>query len=647
MIMKMNKYFLAIIVLFMALSLTSCKKKYEITFNTMGGSYLQTQEISNKDLLDDLPTPLKENFTFLGWFLDEGCTELLDDISKINKDTTLYAGWKSNKFTVTFDTGESLQVDNNGLVNKPSNPTKEGHTFKGWYIDSACTTLFDFTTPVTCDITLYAGWQIRTFTISYVTDDGVDKRTYEYGEEITILELTGRDDYDFIGWSYYGSTLTDKIVVKTNMTLYPIWEMKKESVKAYLDKLIPSEANEDLNLFTTLEDCSATFSWESSNSDAIDETGKVRRLTKDVNVELVVDVVYENETVSYTYNVLVKKIVLKEMVAGKIVSGYLYGSSSFVNLPQATINQLDYINYSFAKIDSGEIVLNESYALKEVLKYRNSGVRVGLAIGGWGAGGFSNAMLTEASRTKLVDSIMNVIKEYQFDGIDIDWEYPTSGAAGIDYNSADRENLTLFCKELKGRMLEYRNDLVLSIAVTTNVKYFDFTSLDEYIDYFNLMTYDYALGKTAYHDSSLYTKNASSSMDKAVNYLLNYVNASKIIPGAAFYGRRSTFASDASQYLGAALTTELVSGSIPYYEIQKIILNNADFVESYDEEAEAAYAIYKNMFYTYDNVRSVTAKCNYVKDKGLAGLMCWELTQDYTDENGTNVLVNAMYETLK
>ena len=53
------------------------------------------------------------------------------------------------------------------------------------------------------------------------------------------------------------------------------------------------------------------------------------------------------------------------------------------------------------------------------------------------------------------------------------------------------------------------------------------------------------------------------------------------------------------------------------------------------------------LFYSYDNERSIKDKCEYVKNNNLGGLMCWDLTQDYVDNEGTYVLLNSMYVNLK
>ncbi|MEI3527391.1 MAG: glycosyl hydrolase family 18 protein [Bacilli bacterium] len=143
------------------------------------------------------------------------------------------------------------------------------------------------------------------------------------------------------------------------------------------------------------------------------------------------------------------KLILKPLMKGKIVSGYLYDYGGFSGLSDKALEQLDYINYSFATISNGEVHLSSNMKVEKVLEYRNKGIRIGLAIGGWGSGGFSPAMKTEEGRTKLIDSIMRVIDEYQFDGIDIDWEYPTSSVAGIESDPSYSSEFNLILSRIK------------------------------------------------------------------------------------------------------------------------------------------------------------------------------------------------------
>lgn len=78
----------------------------------------------------------------------------------INDSGTLFK--LSGGVKVSFETGEGSKVDfqttADGKLVKPADPTRDGYTFGGWYTDEACTQAYDFSTPVTADLTLYAKW---------------------------------------------------------------------------------------------------------------------------------------------------------------------------------------------------------------------------------------------------------------------------------------------------------------------------------------------------------------------------------------------------------------------------------------------------------------------------------------------------------
>lgn len=309
----------------------------------------------------------------------------------------------------------------------------------------------------------------------------------------------------------------------------------------------------------------------------------------------------------------------------KLVIAYYYPNGK---INEKDLQKIDYINYSFGKIKETDILIPNEQTLLEILKYQQNGVKVNLAIGGWGADGFSDALMDEKKRTKLVNSIMKVIKQYNLDGIDLDWEYPTSSVGRIKSNPKDRDNLTLFCKELSYSMKEYQKNLVLTLAIIAKNEFYDLKALSNYVDYFNVMTYDYALCNIATHHTNLYG-DSFVSCDNQIQYLLNYLPRHKIILGAAFYGRFGTF--EKEKKLGARLSTSLANGYISYTKIRENIVNNK-WAESFDEVSKASYIIFDNLFVTYDGKKSVYEKTKYVMEQDLGGIMFWELSLDTTGD---------------
>ena len=111
-------------------------------------------------------------------------------------------------FAVTFDTngGSIVPVENvlNGQkATKPTNPTKTGYTFDGWYTEETCTIPYDFATSVQNALTLYAKWTINQYTITFKPENG-DKDTtitQDYGTPVTAPANPTRTGYTFAGWN--------------------------------------------------------------------------------------------------------------------------------------------------------------------------------------------------------------------------------------------------------------------------------------------------------------------------------------------------------------------------------------------------------------------------------------------------------------
>ncbi|MDR0682503.1 MAG: InlB B-repeat-containing protein [Dysgonamonadaceae bacterium] len=136
---------------------------YTVTFESNGGSEVAPQTVVHNDKATEPEDPTKEGNTFAGWYSDSELTTLYDFDTPVTADITLYAKWTVNTYTVTFvsngGSGVAPQtVVHNDKATEPEDPTKEGNTFAGWYSDSELTTAYDFDTPVTADITLYAKW---------------------------------------------------------------------------------------------------------------------------------------------------------------------------------------------------------------------------------------------------------------------------------------------------------------------------------------------------------------------------------------------------------------------------------------------------------------------------------------------------------
>ena len=258
MLKKRNLIFLSLLILGVFL-ISGCwlifTPTYTITYDGNGytGGSVPTDSTVYKE--NDTVTVLdkgdlvKTGYTFAGWntAADGSGTDHAVGSTFIMgaSDVTLYGKWATNTYTVTFNsqggnTVSSQTVEHGGLVNRPTAPTKTGYTFGGWYKESGCTNAWDFATDtVTTNVTLYAKWNINTYTVTY-SDNGstggsvpTGPSSYEYGTLVTVLGNTGslvKTGYTFAGWNTQadgsgtdqaeGSTFT---MGASNVTLYVKW----------------------------------------------------------------------------------------------------------------------------------------------------------------------------------------------------------------------------------------------------------------------------------------------------------------------------------------------------------------------------------------------------------------------------------------
>ena len=137
--------------------------KYVVTFNLNGKGTNFTQDVYENRTIAAPANPTTTGFVFDGWYTNQACTSAFDFSTPITANTTLYAKWVQ-ALTVTFDLnghGDSFtqEVVSGAKASAPSTPVSAGYVFVGWYSDQACTSEYNFNTPVTSAKTLYAKWE--------------------------------------------------------------------------------------------------------------------------------------------------------------------------------------------------------------------------------------------------------------------------------------------------------------------------------------------------------------------------------------------------------------------------------------------------------------------------------------------------------
>ncbi len=334
-----------------------------------------------------------------------------------------------------------------------------------------------------------------------------------------------------------------------------------------------------------------------------------------------------------------------------LTSAYVFDRAG-LTFAKADGAKLDQLNYSFGLIKNGRVSGSHWKSIDSFKAFiaANPHIRPVLSIGGWGADGFSQAASTEKGRQTFVDSTLELMEAHGFMGVDIDWEYPCSSAAGIASSPEDKENFTLLLqamrKGLDGLTAKDGKDRILCFAIGCDdalLAKIDCAAVGRIVDQVNLMSYDMQVKTTTTHHTNLYTSHSDfgASADSAVAmYAKAGIPKSKMVVGCAFYGRTLKTASKANNGLYQKATGK-VNKTYTYADI-KAMLSKGTTTRYYDEKAQAPYLFDGSVFTSYDDPQSIGQKGAYVKANGLMGLMCWEYGGDADGE-----LLGAMHDSLQ
>lgn len=328
-------------------------------------------------------------------------------------------------------------------------------------------------------------------------------------------------------------------------------------------------------------------------------------------------------------------------VSGTLAAVYVYDGSKAKYFDDDA-SSIDQMFYAFAVIKKGRLSVSHWKNFKAFQSYigRHPNIEPILSVGGWGAGGFSEAAATAEGREAFAEQAVALMEEYGFRGLDIDWEYPGSSDAGIKSSPNDRKNYTLLLQALRGGLdaltaLDGRPRR-LCIALTGApwlIDSLECAAIGRIVDQVNLMTYDMQLTNLASHHTALYASypKAFAAADGAQAYIRAGIPAAKIMLGAAFYGHRWTTKEKDPLYQKAA-----PKDTLTYTAIKKLIDKNPAAV-FFDDVAQAPYYADGKVFISYDDARSIEQKRLYAEREGLLGLFAWQYG---SDANGD--LIHAM-----
>lgn len=552
---------------------------FVISFNTVQGSEMTPIDVASGSSIE-LPVPNKEGYDFLGWALSNNVdSEAIVEPFTPTADTTLYAKWRANQYTISFNTKEGSEIDSitqdyNTILIQPENPVKDGYAFGGWYLDNELTIEYVFSAMPSDNVILYAKW-------------------------------------DEIDWS---------------------------DIELYLSSLIPNDLSDNISLPTTYLEYS--ISWESSNSDILTDDGIYSRPYQLSAISLTALIQLGQSTITKNYNV---NVIGYKSLSAPLTSSYIY--RDYDEVSDSFFTTLDIINCAFITADetgslSGTAVLKniDTYIMPKA-KEQGNWVIFSIAPDSDWSGIVSNPTRMNTFANNIVD----MINEYGFDGVDIDWETPTSYEATL---------FTDLMRIVYTKVKENNPNHLVTAAIAGGMwqpPRYDLENSHQYIDYINMMTYG-MVNNNGYYQNALSKSTTfadqdnlagktltSCSIEESVEIYNEYgIPNSKIIVGVAFYGIKQTRTYDSTSQTYSAWVKE---GSVSYNHIKDVYLSDSYYSYHYDRNAGVPYIINTDgtFFVSYDNPRSIAEKSTYVIDSGLAGMMYWENGLD-----STGALLSAM-----
>ena len=354
-------------------------------------------------------------------------------------------------------------------------------------------------------------------------------------------------------------------------------------------------------------------------------------------------------------------------VFSKRIVGYLpsWAIGSEYAVADVPSKNLTHLIYAFARVtDTGDCEMASpnvdpsAFAELQRLRAANNNLHLSISIGGQGGSArFANASKSPEARSRFASSCAGFMKQHGFDGIDIDWEYPSGADQKVNY--------TALLVELRSQLdllgQGDRRHYVLTVAASAGPAHYVDLELDQVaatVDWINLMTY-------AFHGTWSHLTNfnaplfASSSdpspaiqriiynTDAAVQaYLGAGVPGDKIVVGVPFYGYGWKGIPDVNHglYQESAGLPDGTRGAgvFSYRDLKNRFIGT--YARYWHDEAQVPwlYDSTAGVMITYDDPTSLAVKANYVRSHGLGGVMIWELSTDDVEHS----LVTAIFDRL-
>lgn len=332
-----------------------------------------------------------------------------------------------------------------------------------------------------------------------------------------------------------------------------------------------------------------------------------------------------------------------------VVLGYYSSWGESLKPASIRYNRFTHLNHAFVQIDreQGKVVKGPTIPSEELIRLAHAaGVKVLLSVGGAESGAeYFNEKGSHAEwRGRLVNSLVETLLETKYDGIDVDWEFPSMDGQP-EQSKANATTMALFMAELDARLRESAPNALLTMAIPAgryNGQWFRPEALAPHVNFVNVMTYDFHGSWSGHsgHNAPLFRVLADTEDGTVTNTAAGMAYAcdtlrwprEKLVVGIPSYGR---------QYEGRRLHTPL--GPNPKCEdltykdaLQRL---NSGWRSHWDEAGKVPWLDHPDLaqVVTYDDPRSAGQKGRWAEEQRFAGIFFWEISQDFVD--GDHALV--------
>jgi len=311
--------------------------------------------------------------------------------------------------------------------------------------------------------------------------------------------------------------------------------------------------------------------------------------------------------------------------------------------------------FSFGTIKNGELATfepndDEVIGRLMALKKKNANLKFLFAVGGWNAAsdGFKDIVASDQAMKHFVDTSIVFLNKYNFDGLDLDWEYPGLRERGS--KPAHKQAFTKLVETLSAAFKKLDKPLLLSAAVAAGKWYasqaYEIAKIAKALDWIDVMSYDLhgSWERSAGIHTALHPRKGEQGANRELNvagainiWLKGGCPPEKLVMGMGMYGRSFKLPSWSSatpvpgtQVQGAGAEGKFTgeAGFVAYYEICNYIKSGYTVKYHPEHKAMYAYSTKEHNWVGYDDPKTLAIKLDYLKTKDLGGAMIWAIDLD-------------------